>query len=908
MTAPGRVQVRDGTVVTSSGDLLRGVPVWVYRFGTKTGRTAHFRRSAYYRRLRKLGVNAIRIVCFDAWQQANGYIHYDVLDPAELSALAAEIDVIVDLAGAHGLYAMIDYHTSGACDPIRLHAFWKAIASRYAFRPHVFYELANEPVAWFPRDYTSAALELQKSTYNLVRSLAPDTHLVLFTFPNLIGEPGDPSMADIVASVPGIDWTNASVGVHPYKTGHTSQPLLALRSRFPVLNTEMNAACPAGDPFHAEPMDGHEWGVQTMETLGISWFVWDTETPAKFESKFIAGLIADAAGKGYLWKPSPTGFQSPSALESFRAHFPFRACAAVMHFSWAHSAACAALYFLSALLDAAMLATLLPFAQGMAQGNFLFLQSLPVFNVLARSGPAAAFLLLAVLILLLGVLKNASLFAANLLIARRYTTYSTHLSSWAIARFLHFGKGYFDQNGTARIGDAIDNHNHVLGLWTSALRLVASALMLAAYLGVLLLVSYRLTLALLLLAPILQIAFSWAKRRTAAAAENAKQWNRDAASSAANIYRTLPLYRAFGREAEAQKAFSSVIHNRNRATLAVWIPQELLRRFQDCAILLSLLALLAFALLLNPTHTLNMPVLLVFFYVARVALPQLTQIHDTALSAVQHVPGAMAFAALFSDSEKWIVPSGTREMPAAVQTIAVRNLTFAYPKSPIRLQDVSLTARRGELTALAGPSGAGKSTLLHLLPRFFDAPHGTIFFDDVDIRLFSLTSLRRGISLVSQDTLLLPASIRENLSFGMDRPSHDAELWDALRGVGLEPFVRSLPNGLDTRVGDGAADLSGGQRQRLSIARAICKRAPVLLLDEPSSAVDAIAEEQILDTLAALLPHSVTIVVTHRLATIERAHRVEVFNHGRIVERGTPTALLSAGGVFQRLFGPGSST
>jgi len=907
MTLPGRVQVRNGTVVTSAGELLRGVPVWVYRYGKQTGATAHFRQPAYYTRLRELGVNAIRVVCFDPWQQANGYIHYDVLNAHEMQLLAAEVDAIVNLAGDHGLYAMIDYHSSGQGDPVRLHAFWRAMAPRYATRPHVFYEMVNEPVEWFPRDYSPAALELQESTYSLIRSLAPDTHLVLFTFPNLIGEPGDPSIVEVVARVPGIDWTNASVGFHPYKTGYSSQPLVDLKSRYPVLNTEMNAAFAVGDGFRPEAMDGHAWGVQTMESIGISWFVWDTETPEKFASNFIAGVMADAAEKSYLWKPLTAVGPAPGPFASFRALFPFRACAGVMRFSWFHAISCTALNVVSALLDAAMLVTLLPFAQGMAQGDFHFLEGVPVLGALGAVSATNAFLLLALLILLLGVLKNAALFGANVLLSRGYTAYSTHLSSWALSRLLSFGKAYFDRNGTGRMGELIDHHHDVLSLWQGALRLVATGLMLAAYLGVLLLVSYRLTLAILLLAPILQAAFSWAKRRTAAAAEDAKRWNQEASATATNIYRSFPLYRAYGREAAAQTAYADVIENRNRATLAVWIPQELLRRFQDCAVLVALLALLAFALVLNPARTVDLPVLLVFFYVARVALPQLTQLHETALSTVQHFPGAMAFASLFSDTDKWIFPSGTLEMPAAIERITVRNLTFAYPDGRVRLHGVSFSARRGELTALAGPSGAGKSTLLHLLPRFYAAPSETIFFDDIDIRDISLASLRRGISLVSQDSLLLAASLRDNLTFGMDHPGTDAELWDALRGVGLEPFVRSLPRGLDTRVGDGAADMSGGQRQRVAIARAICKRAPIVLLDEPSSAIDAIAEEQILETLAAALPQSITIVVTHRLATMERAHHVEVFDEGRIVERGKPADLLTAGGVFQRLFGGSGS-
>jgi ABC-type multidrug transport system fused ATPase/permease subunit len=902
MIPPARVVARDGTVRTSAGHLLRGVPVWVYRYGKQRGTTAHFDDPAFYRRLGKYGLNAIRIVCFDVWQQANGYIHYDVLDPAEMDALAAGIDAVVELAGAHGLYAMIDYHSEGSCDPVRLHAFWRCIAPRYAESTHVFYELANEPVSWFPRDYTPAAVRLQEQTYALVRACAPDSHLVLFSFPNTTGEPGDPSMADVVATASGIDWSNASVGFHPYKTGHSSEPIRALMARFPVLNTEMNIAAPAGSRYHAEPMDGHEWGFQTMESLGVSWFAWDTETPTKFQEHFVNGILNDATRKQYRW---PSDSPAPTAIDLLRRTFPFRACAAVMRFTWRHAAACVGLHFLAALTDAVMLAALLPFAQGMMQGNFRFLAGVPVLSLFAGlpSG-AQPFLLFAFGILLLGIAKNAFLFGANLLLARGYTRYSAHLCSWAIGRFLTFGKGYFDRHGAARLAHVIDHHNDVLGLWQSALRLLATGLMLAAYLAVMLLLSPRLTLVVLVLAPALQLSFRWAKQRTSVAAAKAKQWNLDSGILAADIYRSLPLYRAFGREDSARQAFAAVIDGRNRATTALWIPQELLRRFQDCAILIALLSLLVFSLLGNPDHAQGMPVLIVFFYVARVALPQITQMHDVALAFLQHIPGALDFASLFGDSDKFILPAGTLEMPDTIARIEIRNLTFAYPAGGACLRDVSFTVHRGQLTALTGPSGAGKSTLLHLLPRFYDAPPGAILFDGIDIRLFSLASLRRRISLVSQDTILLRGSVRHNLSFGMEQSATDEELWQALRGVGLEPFVRALPHGLNAPLGDGAADLSGGQRQRISVARALLKRAPILLLDEPSSAVDAIAEEQILETLAESIPHSIIIAVTHRQATVERAAHAVVFNEGQVVEQGAPADLTTPGSLFFRMFPP----
>jgi subfamily B ATP-binding cassette protein MsbA len=201
--------------------------------------------------------------------------------------------------------------------------------------------------------------------------------------------------------------------------------------------------------------------------------------------------------------------------------------------------------------------------------------------------------------------------------------------------------------------------------------------------------------------------------------------------------------------------------------------------------------------------------------------------------------------------------------------------------------------------ALVGPSGAGKSSIVNLLPRFVEPTSGAVRLDGVPLADWDTAALRRQFALVSQDVVLFNDSVAANVALGEDVPVE--RIRDALRGANLLDFVDSLPQGLDTPIGHNGSQLSGGQRQRLAIARAICKDAPVLILDEATSALDSESERAVQAALETLMAGRTTIVVAHRLSTIEHADRVVTIDAGRVVEQGTHAELLAAGGLYARL-------
>jgi ATP-binding cassette, subfamily B, bacterial len=244
------------------------------------------------------------------------------------------------------------------------------------------------------------------------------------------------------------------------------------------------------------------------------------------------------------------------------------------------------------------------------------------------------------------------------------------------------------------------------------------------------------------------------------------------------------------------------------------------------------------------------------------------------------------------------------DISSAKGAIEFRSVNFGYAESRIVLRDINLCIAPNQIVGLVGGTGVGKSTLLSLVPRFYDPTNGGVMLDGRDAREITKKSLRAQIAIVLQDTLLFSTTVRENIAYG--RPdATEEEIIEAARRAQADEFIRQMPQGYDSLVGERGGHLSVGQRQRIGIARAFLKNAPILLLDEPTSALDPATEAAIMETIKELMRGRTTLIATHRLATIHNLDQIIVLDHGRIIEQGRGPELLTRGGVYAKLYGSG---
>ncbi len=389
----------------------------------------------------------------------------------------------------------------------------------------------------------------------------------------------------------------------------------------------------------------------------------------------------------------------------------------------------------------------------------------------------------------------------------------------------------------------------------------------------------------------------------------AQQTDSQVTSRVQQLIQTLPLIQSFTRETEEGSIFTRLIRDAREDR---WRQHraELLYGLAIAAVFATGMGLLVWfggdRVLAGRLTAGQLIVFLAYLAQFYEPLNQLSHVGSTLASAGA---GTRRIFEILESPAEPPDPARPAEFPngASPGGIAFEDVTFGYRAGELVLNGITFQVEQGDLVAILGPSGAGKSTLLHLLPRFFDPERGRVLMGGIDLREFRRHDLRSRVALALQEPLLLQGTLAENIAFGRAGATR-AEIEEAARAAAADEFISRLERGYDTVVGDGSQRLSVGEKQRINLARAFLKKAPILVLDEPTSSLDAGSERQVVASLKAGVGVRTTFMVAHRLQTIQVATKVLVLDRGKVVEFGTPEALLQKQGYLASVYRPGSFT
>jgi ATP-binding cassette subfamily B protein/subfamily B ATP-binding cassette protein MsbA len=367
---------------------------------------------------------------------------------------------------------------------------------------------------------------------------------------------------------------------------------------------------------------------------------------------------------------------------------------------------------------------------------------------------------------------------------------------------------------------------------------------------------------------------------------------------------SIRMVHAFGREDFEVRQFQQQARQSLQANLRLTLTNV------NSALVISTLMVVGTAVMyyIGTLHvlagTLTLGSLLVFSAYLLMLYQPLESLTYTAWAMEGATAGAKRCFEVLDRQDDVVDSPGAIAISSAQGAIAFQAVSFGYAAERYVLRDMDLRIEPNQIVGLAGGTGAGKSTLLSLVPRFYDPTAGSIALDGREIRKITKKTLRSQIAIVLQDTLLFSTTVRENIAYG--RPdATEEEIIEAARSAQADEFIREMPQGYDSLVGERGGHLSVGQRQRIGIARAFLKNAPILLLDEPTSALDPATESAIMETIKELMRGRTTLIATHRLATIHNLDQIIVLDHGRIIEQGRGPDLIARGGVYAKLYSSG---
>jgi ABC-type multidrug transport system fused ATPase/permease subunit len=567
----------------------------------------------------------------------------------------------------------------------------------------------------------------------------------------------------------------------------------------------------------------------------------------------------------------------------------------------------AILSLFAALFEGVFTTLLIPFTEGILRLDYNFVKTVPVLKDILAYLPAVStipntsiFVMLLLMIVLAAIIKNLLQYAACITVAYQVRRSSSNIRKLIFARYLSFDKSFYDRSNIGYLSNVLIGFPNTIAnylIWSE--QTLNTVFMFAVYIILMFVISWKLTLFTILIFPILNYSVRSLifriKHTSSLYADSQNKINK----YVIDILSCINLVKAYTREEQERGGFSKTNETLAHLEFSIDKRQNLIVPVQEIIMLMvSLLLVSIVALIIVKGRASRISDFIVYFYIIKRSTTAFSSLNNFK-SYIAVISGPISeIGKVFDDEGKSFVSQGSRVFSGLQKNIEIRNLNFSYPGNSRQvLKDINLLINKHRITAVVGPSGSGKTTLINLIMRFYEIPPSTIMMDGIDIREFTLQSLRSHIALVTQDTLLFNDTIKNNLTYGLDDVPEE-RIIDSIKKARLYDFIMSLQEGLETYIGDRGVRLSGGEKQRVSIARALLKKAEILILDEATSALDTRTERLIQEAIDEALVDRTAIVIAHRLSTIKNADNIIVIENGELVEAGSLEGLLEKKGRF----------
>lgn len=502
------------------------------------------------------------------------------------------------------------------------------------------------------------------------------------------------------------------------------------------------------------------------------------------------------------------------------------------------------------------------------------------------------------------LLKNLASYASTLASSNLTRRLTSDMREAGLQLLLDIDIDYYTK---MKVGDLINSLGGEIGRAATAIgstvKLIILGITILVFVGLLLSISWQLTIAATVLLSCVTLVNQYAIYRSKKFGKQLSDMSKAYSIAVLEILSGIRLVKATGNEEKEFYRIKKLIRDREKADFQSQVNSEAIAPVSEVMGITALLLIVFLSRTFFAQQITSLSaVMLTYLLVLLRVLPLISQLNTIRSSFASTASSVEIVADFLRLDNKPLMGSGKIPYTKLQKGIHFKWLSFAYPgHDKLVIKDVDLYIPRGTTLALVGSSGAGKSTLADLLPRFYDPTSGCITIDGVDLRDFDLKSLRKAMGIVSQDTFLFNDTVRKNIAYGRPEAT-DEEIIIAAKRANAYEFIIKLPQGFDTLIGDRGVMLSGGQRQRLAIARALLQDPEILILDEATSALDTVSERLVQSALDDLSRDRTTLVIAHRLSTVQKADQIAVLDQGRVVEVGNHEELLQKGGFYSRLY------